>query len=545
MLASGEPGQDLLLVDVRGIGTGSEPRPHRPPLASPAAGWLARQLLQTAGERLNKTALVTERGEWTFDDLQFVALRVAAAISSEPGYQVGDRVVLLMSNSPEYIAAFYGVLLAGGVVVPVYPRTEQAALRAILQSTDAPIIITDSQTKGTYAEFETFTTKRLRLSGRDDDAPRTAPHFTIAGAPPDDAQALAAIFFTAGSTGSPKGVMLSHENLFANARAIQNYLRITEADRPLCVLPLQHAFGNSVLHSHLLAGASLVIDGQPAFPESIIAALARHACTSLSGVPDLLRRLLERSSLGRTSLPSLRYMAVAGGALPYELSLEVARRIAPAEFFVMYGQTEATARLAFVPPERLAEVPAGAIGQAIPGVTLQVVDEQGVPVPDGTVGELRARGPNVMLGYWRDAEATRERLRDGWLMTGDLAAIEAGIVVLKGRRNSLVKIAGFRVHPADLEEFAMRRLPVAEAVAVAFETAAGEMRLALYLRTGGSGSELPRSQVAACCRAELPAHLVPDIIQVVDALPLNDALKIDRLQLTRLAAEESRSTRRP
>src|SRR5207245_673008 len=155
--------------------------------------------------------------------------------------------------------------------------------------------------------------------------------------------------------------------------------------------------------------------------------------------------LLDRSSLGQTRLPCLRYMAVAGGALPHELALESASRIVPAEFFVMYGQTEATARLAYVPPEFLEGLSGGCVGRAIPGVTLEVVDETRFAVSPGTTGELRAKGPNLMLGYWRDQAATDERIRDGWLYTGDLATIdEKGWIVLKGRGNSFVKIAGFR-----------------------------------------------------------------------------------------------------
>ena len=193
--------------------------------------------------------------------------------------------------------------------------------------------------------------------------------------------------------------MLSHRNLIENALSIQQYLSIDERDRPLCVLPFYHAFGNSVLQSHLLAGANLILDGKTLFPETLMTAMVRHQATSLSAVPDLVRLLLERTSLGKTPLPSLRYMTVAGGALQRELALMMAERIAPASFFTMYGQTEATARLAYVPPEKLTELPAGCIGRAVPGVELEVVDDNGIVLPPGEIGELRARGPNVMLGY--------------------------------------------------------------------------------------------------------------------------------------------------
>jgi acyl-CoA synthetase (AMP-forming)/AMP-acid ligase II len=334
--------------------------------------------------------------------------------------------------------------------------------------------------------------------------------------------------------------MLSHENLISNARAIQQYLGIGPDERPLCVLPLQHAFGNSILHSHLLAGAHLVLDGQPTFPETIIEALHKHDCTSFSAVPDLYRMLLEHSSLGTTKLQHLRYMAVAGGSLRHELAVEVAKRIAPARFFVMYGQTEATARLAYLNPERLDGSPEGCIGQAIPGVTLEVVDDRGRAVPPGETGELRARGPNVMLGYWNDPAATSERIRDGWLYTGDLAACEPdGPIVHKGRRNALVKIAGFRVHPADLEDYAVRNLPAAEAVAVPFEKQSVGTRLALYVKPTKGGESLAAPAILSRCTAQLPRHLVPDFVQVVDQFPLNQALKIDRPLLSRMAQQKA------
>jgi acyl-CoA synthetase (AMP-forming)/AMP-acid ligase II len=428
------------------------------------------------------------------------------------------------------------------VIVPTPPKTEAGLLRQIIDSTGARFIATRPQVIQSRPDLNGLPAETLSLQG-DLSAAEVPP--SMADEPLTGSE-LAAIFFTAGSTGSAKGVMLSHRNLISNARAIQEYLAIERADRPLCVLPFHHAFGNSVLQSHLLAGAHLILDGQTTFPDTIVKALQKHECTSFSAVPDLFRGLLERSSLGQTSLPALRYMAVAGGALRHELSLEVARRIAPAEFFVMYGQTEATARLAYVPPRELAGLSGATIGRPVPGVTLQVVDDLGVEVAPGAIGELRARGPGVMLGYWDDPEATDECLRNGWLYTGDLATVDAhGWIIHKGRRNALVKIAGFRVHPSVLDDFAVRRLPVSQAVAVAFESPRVGTRLALYVRLARSNSTPTASEIIARCRSELPRHLVPDFVQIVDELPLNHSLKIDRPLLTQLAERETARRRAP
>src|SRR5262249_11948605 len=197
-------------------------------------------------------------------------------------------------------------------------------------------------------------------------------------------------------------------------------------------------------------------------------------------------------------------------------------------------------------PRELAGLSGAAIGRAVPGATLEVVDEHGSAVAPGTVGELRARGPGVMLGYWNDPEATDECLRDGWLYTGDLATVDGrGCIVHKGRRNALVKIAGFRVHPSVLEDFVMRCLAVSQAVAVAFESPRVGTRLALWVKLIGSSSTPTASEIIARCRAELPRHLVPDLVQIVDDLPLNHSLKIDRPLLTQLAEREATRRRTP
>jgi acyl-CoA synthetase (AMP-forming)/AMP-acid ligase II len=532
-----ERNPSLRLLIVQTVRDGSPPALAGPsfrnwPECDRHLGWL---LCAVSERHRDQQAITTGSGAWDYGQLLAAARAVASRLAEQPSFEPGGRVILFLPNSLEYAAVFYGVLLAGGVVVPLPPKTEAGVLQQILESTEAGFVATRAPVVQSRPDLSGLPSERLDLSEN------SPAGFRLPSAEVQmTGDELAAIFFTAGSTGSPKGVMLSHRNLISNARAIQDYLAIGCAERPLCLLPFQHAFGNSVLQSHLLAGAHLILDGQTTFPQTIVKALHRHACTSFSAVPDLFRSLIERSSLGKTELPDLRYMAVAGGELRHELSLEVARRIAPAKFFVMYGQTEATARLSFVPPEHLAEANAGTIGRAIPGVTLEVVDGRGVPVAAGAIGELRAKGPGLMLGYWRDPQATGERMRDGWLYTGDLATRdEQGWFIHKGRASALVKIAGFRVHPSDLEDFALRRLPVSQAAVVAFESPGGGTRLALYVKAAGSHAALAVSDVIARCRNELPRHLVPDFVQIVDELPLNQALKIDRPLLTKLAERET------
>jgi len=494
---------------------------------------LAAAFLESASLHGHQPALTTSTGSWRYADLQDAALTLCERLKQSPSFALGSRVVLLLNNSPEYLAAFYGTLMAGGVVVPLSPRIEQQQFRDIRQSTAARHVVTQPRIARIWnSQFQSINTEV------DESEPGSSP------ADIPTSKELAAVFFTGGSSGTPKGVMLSHRNLIANARSIQNYLNIQSTDRPLCVLPFYHAFGNSVLQSHLLAGSQLIIDGNTTFPETLIDAISHHQATSLSGVPDLFRFLLERTSLGKRLLPSLRYLAVAGGSLPHDLALEVARKSEPSQFYVMYGQTEATARLAYIPPDHLQQLGSGCIGKAVPGMELEVVDPTGMPVPTGAVGEIRARGPGVMLGYWREPELTREVIRDGWLHTGDLGSVDQqGWIYHRGRRNALIKIAGYRIHPSDIEDFVTRSLPIQQAVVVPYEAPGLGTRLALFARPRVD-NDVKVLEIVARCRADLPRHMVPDYVQLVEQFPLNEAMKIDRPRLISLAVEAATQRRK-
>jgi acyl-CoA synthetase (AMP-forming)/AMP-acid ligase II len=349
---------------------------------------------------------------------------------------------------------------------------------------------------------------------------------------------LAMILYTSGSTGTPKGVMLSHRNLLANTQSILEYLPIRRDDRALVVLPWCHAFGNSILLTHTLIGATLVLAGSMTFPVSILQALREMQATSLSAVPELFSLLLRFARLDQVPLPHLRYMSVAGGALAPELTEQVAAGIAPARFYVMYGQTEATARLSYLPPEELTQR-RGSIGRGIPGVELRVVDDSGSPVPPGRIGRLVARGENVMLGYWQDADRSSPLLSGGWLDTGDLATVDHdGYIYLRGRASLLVKVQGHRVHPTEIEDVVNRHFPGIQTVAVPYDSA-GATRLALLV-IPGNDQAVGERELRAVCLAELPRHKIPSRIELLDRWPLNGAMKIDRQALVRWLSSQER-----
>jgi acyl-CoA synthetase (AMP-forming)/AMP-acid ligase II len=359
-----------------------------------------------------------------------------------------------------------------------------------------------------------------------------------------DIPGLAAIFFTSGSSGSPKGVMLSHTNLLANAESIQRSLPMESTDRTLALLPFCHAYGNSVLQSHLLCGAALVVAGSTAFPETIVDAMQSHSVTSFAGVPQLHQLIFRGSRISTEEVPSLRYVTVAGGALRRDLISEFADRIYPAKFYVMYGQTEATARLSCLPAEEL-NTRRGSIGRGIPGVTLEVVDRQGNPVATGVRGEIRASGDNIMLGYWNDPAATREVLRNNWLYTGDLAVVdEDGFIYPKGRKNQLLKIAGYRLHPAEIEAAITTQMPSVEAFVVPFEAADGMTRLALFVAPLERTNPPDSKEIRRCCRDHLARFQRPDYISVLKRVPLTPSMKVDRQKLSKMATDAMQQRRK-
>jgi acyl-CoA synthetase (AMP-forming)/AMP-acid ligase II len=481
------------------------------------AAHLGLAFFDVACARGDHPAIVTEKGAFSYGWLLRAAESVRRYLCSRPDFVPGARVALKLANSPDYVAAYYGTLLADGVVVPLPVALEPMRLKQIEEACNPGILIAPKNiadeaaaTVTLVTEFASDIARPSPKRGRDD---------------------LAMLLFTSGSTGLPKGVMLSHGNILSNARSILHDLPITADERALVLLPFCHAFGNSILQTHMLAGATMVFAGALMFPATIPQAIAKFDATSFSGVPEVYGMLMKYGRLGEQAMPHLRYMSVAGGGLRHDLSVQMAELIAPADFYVMYGQSEATARLAVLPPDQL-KVREGSIGRALAGVELAVLDESNKVLPQGEAGMLCARGPNVMLGYWQDDAATAEALSgEGWLRTGDLARSDAdGYFYIAGRANLLVKVQGYRVHPAEIESVVEAAFSGVRAVAVPMQHA-GETRFALFIAPQGGVVDL--ATLRAVCQRELPSYKIPVHVEILEELPLTSGYKVDRAALTR------------
>lgn len=495
--------------------------------------------LQSHGrQRPDAVAIMQGDRRVTYGELWGQA-RALAKFLMDAGLRPGDRVALLMDNSPEYVATCYGVMAAGGAVVALNTAVRAQDLETWIRHCEAAWLVADAahaELGGLRAQIGTSVRVMLVGEGGASEpaadarwADLAVPVGDIAIAQPAG-EALAAIIYTSGTTGHPKGVMLSHGNLAANIRSILDYLPIDASDRAMNVLPFYYSYGNSVLHTHLVAGATLILENSMVYPHRVLARMAEAGATSFAGVPSTYALLLNRTRLSDYALGSLRYLTQAGGPMAPALMQRLRAALPQARLYVMYGQTEATARLAYLPPERLEEK-LGSAGIAIPGVRIEVRSETGQPLPAGQVGEICVAGENIMLGYWRDSEATARVLVDGWLHTGDMAYCDAeGYLFIQGRRSDMIKTGAHRVNPREIEEAIIELEGVADVAVVGVDDdILGQVIKAVVVPRPGATPDPLR--IKAHCRARLASYKVPKFVEYSSDLPRTASGKVKRYLL--------------
>jgi acyl-CoA synthetase (AMP-forming)/AMP-acid ligase II len=496
----------------------------------------AEYLLQ--GKDASRPALLLLEETCSYGQLSNACNRVASYLRSA-GVTTGDRVVLIADNSTFWAAAYLGTLRAGLVCVPLPANIASSELGYVLANTEARfafvqhrplarlapclhrmVVVTDCPAPGVSAA----------ISFSDIQSCAIGP----SAIPPVGGDDLAALMFTSGSTGTPRGVMISHRNIIANTNSIVEYLSLTETDRIMTVLPFHYCFGTSLLHTHLLVGASLVIDPRFMYPEEVLKRMLETDCTGFAGVPSHYNMLTRNSLLRNKRFPKLRYIQQAGGRLA-ESSLRELRSVLPnIDIFVMYGQTEATARLSYLPPECL-ESKMGSIGKGIPGVTLRVLDESSRQVEPGAVGEIVAEGENIAQGYWRAPEETATTFRAGRLYTGDLATIDSdGFIYVLDRAKDFLKCAGKRVSSRQIEDRILQYEGLAEVAVIGIsDDVSGEAVKAFVVPHNAAPAGLEEG-LRAFCKRNLPIELVPKEIVVLNTLPRNSAGKISKHELRAL-----------
>jgi long-chain acyl-CoA synthetase len=486
-----------------------------------------------AGKPTNATALSTLEGEYSYGDLSKAQNDVARYLL-ETGARAGDRVLLLAENNFFWVAAYLGILRAGMVCVPLAPTISAEDLTHVISVTSPAAAFAQLNIAAKHASLWSFPVvvdvepssavkfDGVLTFGRIRELRFDSPTLL----PETRATDLAALMFTSGSTGKPRGVMVSHGNIVANTRSITHYLQLTEKDKLMTVLPFHYCFGTSLLHTHLHAGGTLVIDRRFLFPEKVLQRMYETECTGFAGVPSHYQILLRRSGLKSMSFPYLRYVQQAGGQLAPALITELRKALPNTQIFIMYGQTEATARLSYLPPDML-DSKLGSIGKGIPGVRLQVLNEAGEAVLPGQVGEIVAEGDNVAVGYWHSENDVDSCFRNGKLYTGDLATIdEDGFIYVVDRAKDIIKCGGKRISSRQIEETLMEFSGLLEAGVIGIpDEILGEAVKAFVVPKDKDAVGL-EAQLRAFCKDKMPAALIPKEIVLMSALPKNSAGKV-------------------
>ena len=459
------------------------------------------------------------------------------------GVRRGDRVAVWLPKSFEAVVALFAIARMGAVFVPVNPVLKPGQVVHILDDSGAACLVTsadrlaalpdDARSKLTLAVTVEEAASPLHAVSWSD---IVAQEHDIPLEGPQSETELAALLYTSGSTGLPKGVMLSHRNLTLGAESVAAYLNNRPDDRLLCALPLSFDYGLSQITTAFFAGAQAVLINH-LFPRDILNVLARDRITGLGCVPPLWHQLLALDWPPEIT-QSLRYVTNSGGHLPQPAVDALQATLPQTDIVLMYGLTEAF-RSTYLPPDKLTAKP-GSMGIPIPHAQINVVTEDGRPAAPGVHGELVHSGPLVAQGYWRDEKRTAERFRplpaffgvtDPAVWSGDTVyRDEDGFFYFVERRGAMIKTSGYRVSPTEIETALFQIDGVAEAAAIGVpHTDLGQAIVAVVVAE--SDEELLSDEVLMSCRTLLPAFMAPKVVVIRDVLPRNPNGKIDRTAL--------------
>jgi long-chain acyl-CoA synthetase len=462
-----------------------------------------------------------------------------AGLLAEHGFAVGDRVGVMLPNIPQFAAVYYGVLRAGGVVVPMNPLLKAREVAYYLGDSGARIAFAwEGAAAEAAAGAERVPGTEVVPVAPASFAELLAGHQPATGVVERAADDTAVILYTSGTTGQPKGAELTHGNLTSNVEVAQSdLLRLSATDVVFGGLPLFHSFGQTcTLNTALSAGATLLL--LPRFDARAAAdLLARYGATVFAGVPTMYAALLGLDEA--PELPALRTCVSGGAALPVEVLHRFEERFG-CPILEGYGLSETSPVASFNKPDR--ERKPGSIGTPVTGVEMQVVDGDGTPVAAGEVGEIAIRGHNVMKGYWQKPEATAEVLSaDGWFRTGDMGRTDDdGFFYVVDRKKELVIRGGFNIYPREIEEVLYEHPAVAEAavVGIPHPELGEEVGAAVALRPGATATE---DEIRAFVKDQVAPYKYPRVVWFLDALPKGPTGKIQKREIVAPTATADRS----
>ena len=494
-------------------------------------------LTEAAAQYPDKTAIIFRDQKTSYAEFDRRANQVANALMAL-GVQKGDRVGVLLHNIPLFMEAYYGILKAGAVVVPMNVLYKAGEVAYIMKDSGAKALLTFAPfAPVALAAAAEAPELRHVIVAAPADVPGASSWAQTVSAAPETAPGveigendLAVLSYTSGTTGRPKGAMLLHGNLLANIQQNSDVaqLKVNSDDIVWLGLPLFHIYGMNVGINNTIryGGAMLLVERFEPVPT--LEGIQKHRATVIFGAPPMFIAWSLVPTLRDYDLTSVRFIATGAAAMPVAV-MNLFQDLTGAPISEGYGLSEsspvltANAAGAYIKP--------GTVGPAIPGVEIKIVDENGNELPHGQMGELIARGANIMAGYWNLPEATAETLRDGWLYTGDLATEDDdGYFTIVDRKKDMILVSGYNVYPREVEETLYRHPAVADAAVVAYpDPYQGESVMAFVVRK--DGQDVSAQDLIDFCRSQIAVFKCPRRIEFVPELPKNNTGKVLRREL--------------
>lgn len=498
-------------------------------------------LVHTAAARPNDVALIVEGAPHSYAELVDAARRLAAGLQSR-GVKRGDRVALFMDNTFECAVSVFGALFAGAAFLVVNPQTKPDKLTLLLQDSGACVLLTElhllrNARPAALASARPIVLISVGLDSDDSVAIEAHSDVLQAHAPISEPVGtipldLASLVYTSGSTGSPKGVMMNHQNMVFIVGSVLEYLGLSSEDRILNALPFSFGYGLYQLFMSVAVGATLVLERSFTYPAKIVQRMVEQQVTVFPAVPTVYATLIGIHQRSPLSFPSVTTITSAAAALPPDYVAPLREIFPQARQFRMYGQTECK-RIAYLAPELVERHPTS-VGHAIPGTEAIILDPDGSEVPPGEVGVLHVRGPHVMMGYWNAPDKTAEVLKPGrfpgekLLCTNDWFKRDAdGLLYFVGRNDDIIKTRGEKVSPTEVENVlhGIQGVRDAAVIGVPDELLGSALRAYVTLEPD---TEIDERFIKRYCLAHLENFMVPRDVVFMPELPKTPSGKIDK-----------------
>lgn len=508
---------------------------------------IVSEILESSVEKFSDKVFVTEgQRTLTFNELNEGSKQISKEIRNKYSRNL---IGLLMDNSIEYLVSYFGIMRSNNIVVPVNTQSSVNELVSLVEQGVRVFFLLENNLKDIsklpkeiLEKIDIFVINPLNTEGLQglDSQIYSISIFDFE----DDGEYedlnisendIALIIFTSGTKSAANGVCLTHKNLITNMDQIVNEINITDKDSMLVIIPFYYSYGNSLILTHLVKGAKLILNKNSILPMYIINDLKTNKCTSVAGVASNFIMLLKRSKFLSEELDNLRYITLAGEPVPDWILNKINEK--GINIYVMYGQTEATARITILKPEDL-QYKKGSVGKPLIGETIKIINSQGTEVPKGEHGEVIVSGPNVMKYYLNREKLSNEKLKNGFLYTGDFGKLdEDGYLYINGRLDEMIKIGGERVFPIEIEKVILSMTKVKEVGVVGIknekEDISSYLGQSIYAFIVAE-EEITENEVINYCKENLPKHKVPEKIVFVKELTRTKTGKLRRNSLESL-----------